>query len=273
MFPHTTAPASGRSLPSRRSSHDRDCQIVPHVFKGLLAETGLRLAGSLRAHATGHRSARACAFGTCRPRRTWTRCKKRSLAPSWPTRLVKLGKEELAYATPLAQFAVRRVRTGRTVGGPVNVNDVTSPWCQRRRGICIESLHEQDGRPGWREMVVEDRHATPADIAATRIDFEEWLGKLPRRQRAIAEVLATGEETGTVARRFGLTPGRVSQIRRKLHNAWCRFQGEAGSASGAFLGMLKARAHPRGRSGRIARPGLLRRVLNLWLCPRAQRVF
>ncbi len=79
-------------------------------------------------------------------------------------------------------------------------------------------------------MVVEDRHATPADVAATKIDFEAWLGKLPRRQRAIAEVLATGEETGTVARLFGLTPGRVSQIRRKLHNAWCLFQGEAGSA-------------------------------------------
>ncbi len=145
-------------------------------------------------------------------------------------RLVKLGKEELAYATPLAQFAVRRVRAGRTVGAPVNVNDVTSPWCQHRRGIFVESLHQQDGRPGWQEIVVEDRHATPADIAATRIDFDDWLRSLPRRQRGIAEVLATGEETGTVARQFGLTPGRVSQLRRKLHKAWCCFQGETESA-------------------------------------------
>ncbi len=146
-------------------------------------------------------------------------------------RLVKLGKEELAYASPLAQIAVRRVRAGRTVGAPVNVNDVTSPWCQRRRGICVESLHEQDGRPGWRDFVVEDRQAGPADIAATRIDFDDWLCKLPERQRAIAEVLATGEETGTVARRFRLTPGRVSQIRRKLHRAWQSFQGEDGEAA------------------------------------------
>ena len=145
-------------------------------------------------------------------------------------RLVKLGKEELAYATPLAQFAVRRVRSGRTVGAAVNVNDVTSPWCQYRRGICVESLHQQDGQPGWCEIVVEDRHATPADIAATKIDFEAWLGKLPRRQRAIAEVLATGEGTTHVARRFGLTPGRVSQLRRKLDVAWQRFQGEVGSS-------------------------------------------
>jgi hypothetical protein len=142
------------------------------------------------------------------------------------SRLVKLGKEDLAYATPLAQFAVRRVRAGRTISAPVNVNDVTSPWCQHRRGIRVESLHEQDGRPGWREVVVEDRHATPADIAATRIDFDDWLCTLSQRQRAMAEVLATGEETGTVARRFGLTPGRVSQLRRKLHRSWCLLQGE-----------------------------------------------
>ena len=150
-------------------------------------------------------------------------------------RLVKLGKEELAYATPLAQFAVRRVRAGRMVGAPVNVNDVTSRWCQRRRGICVESLDQQDGRPGWREIVVEDRQAGPADIAATKIDFEDWLCKLPLRQRAIAEVLATGEETGTVARRFGLTAGRVSQLRRKLHRSWCLLQGETHGKSASEL--------------------------------------
>ncbi len=150
-------------------------------------------------------------------------------------RLVKLGKEELAYATPLARFAVSRVRAGRTASAPVNVNDVTSPWCQRRRGICVESLDQQDGRPGWREMVVEDRQAGPADIAATRIDFDDWLCKLPERQRAIAEVLATGEETGTVARRFGLTAGRISQLRRKLHRSWCLLREETDGKDAAEL--------------------------------------
>ncbi len=75
-------------------------------------------------------------------------------------------------------------------------------------------------------MVVEDRHATPADVAATRIDFDAWLRSMPPRQRAIAEVLATGEGTTLVARRFGLTAGRISQLRRKLHRSWCLLQGE-----------------------------------------------
>ncbi len=75
-------------------------------------------------------------------------------------------------------------------------------------------------------MLVEDRRSTPADIAASRIDFEDWLSQLPRRQRAIAELLATGESTKLVARHFGVTPGRVSQLRQQLHGSWCAWQGE-----------------------------------------------
>ena len=33
------------------------------------------------------------------------------------TRLVRRGKHDLAYPTPLAQFAIRQVRDGRRVGG------------------------------------------------------------------------------------------------------------------------------------------------------------
>ena len=57
---------------------------------------------------------------------------------SFYARLVALGKENAARAVPLAKFAVRRARNGRTIGSPVNVDDVTSTWCQRRRGIQVE---------------------------------------------------------------------------------------------------------------------------------------
>jgi hypothetical protein len=47
--------------------------------------------------------------------------------------------------------------------------------------------------------VVEDRNAGPAEVAATRIDFSDWLATLPERNRRIAETLATGECTSSVA--------------------------------------------------------------------------
>ena len=91
----------------------------------------------------------------------------------------------------------------------------------------VQRLDRYDVKDGqWREIVVEDKNATPADIAATRIDFAAWLDTLPRRQRRIAETLATGESTGCTARKFHVSPGRISQLRRKLFDAWREFQGE-----------------------------------------------
>ena len=141
--------------------------------------------------------------------------------------LVNAGRVELAYAAPLARYAVGRVRADRHVGTSVNAQDISSRWCQRRKGLNAISLDQSGaGRHEWREIVVEDRRATPADIAAMRIDFAAWLGSLPRKKRQIAELLATGEGTKQVARRFRITAGRVSQIRRLLHRSWCLLQGD-----------------------------------------------
>jgi len=142
-------------------------------------------------------------------------------------RLVERGKVELGYATPLAVYACRQVAVGRRLGSPLNVKDVTSTYCQRRKGVFVERLDRYDVQDGkWQEIVMEDRRTTPADIAATRIDFSDWLRTLPQRQRRIAETLALGETTSRTARMFRISAGRVSQIRRELYDAWQEFQGE-----------------------------------------------
>ena len=76
------------------------------------------------------------------------------------------------------------------------------------------------------EILVEDRHAGPADTARVRLDFAAWLKSLPYRVRRIAKVLANGETTTAAAEKFELSAGRVSQIRGELRQAWQRFQGE-----------------------------------------------
>ncbi len=143
-------------------------------------------------------------------------------------RLVQRGIEDSIYATPLAQFAIRQVRTGRRVGGKLNVKDVTSVHCQRRKGVQVESLTRYNQRKEqWQELVVEDRTAGPADVAATRIDFGEWLRTLPGKQSRIALLLATGESTSAAARKFGLSPARISQLRRELLDEWNEFHAMA----------------------------------------------
>ncbi len=144
--------------------------------------------------------------------------------------LVKHGKEDVAYPSSLARFAVAHVRAGRRVGNRRSSCDVTSPYAQHCRGFVVErldSFNEQDD--SWHEIIVEDKRATPADVAACRLDFSAWLKLLPGQRRKIALTLAGGETTGATARKFGVTAARISQIRQLLKESWERFQGEGKS--------------------------------------------
>ncbi len=142
--------------------------------------------------------------------------------------LVERGKESLAYPSVLAAYSVRRVRVGRKAATPQNVRDISSLHCQLSNGITVDRLDRYDRDDGaWREILVEDKTAGPADIAATRIDFVAWLRTLSCQGRRIAETLATGESTGAVARKFRVSPSRISRLRRELEASWEEFAGDA----------------------------------------------
>ena len=143
-------------------------------------------------------------------------------------RLVDRGLSHLAYATPLAKFAITKAKAGYRVGTKLNVRDISSPYAQQRKGFTVGRLDRFDARKGeWREVVVEDRKAGPADTAAARLDIADWLAGLPKQKRRVAETLARGETTKAAARKFRLSPGRISQMRRELERGWQGFQGQA----------------------------------------------
>jgi hypothetical protein len=149
-------------------------------------------------------------------------------------RLVELGKADMAYPSVLARFGVGQTKEGRKVGGRLNIRDVSSSYCQREKHVTVERLDKYDTEEDtWQEIVVEDRHAGPAEVAATRIDFGNWLQILPRRLRKIATFLANGETTSSAAKRFRVSEGRISQIRRELLLTWYRFQDEASALATA----------------------------------------
>ena len=144
-------------------------------------------------------------------------------------RLVERGQADRAAPSPLARFAIAQVRAGRRVGNRLRIRDVLSNYAQFKKGFQVERLDSFDEEEdGWQEVVVEDKRATPADIAACRIDFAEWLRRLTSRLRKIALALAAGETTKGAAEQFGLSPARISQLREWLKKNWENFQGGPG---------------------------------------------
>jgi hypothetical protein len=95
------------------------------------------------------------------------------------------------------------------------------------------------------EVIDEALHGnveTPVlDQVMFRCDFPAWRRTRCERDRRLLDDLMLGERTQDVARKFGLTPGRISQLRREFHADWQRFCGElaepeAGSRPEAVMG-------------------------------------
>ena len=141
--------------------------------------------------------------------------------------LVERGKENLAFGSVLAKFAIRQVFAGRRVGGSLNSADISSTYAQRKQQFEVNRLDRYDPVEScWKEVLLEDRSTPILDQVSFRVDFPSWLDTLPPRDRKIAEALAAGSSTTEVAERFGLTLGRVSQLRRKFEKSWLEFHGE-----------------------------------------------
>ena len=142
-------------------------------------------------------------------------------------RLVELGKVDLAYPSVLARFGVAQVCDGRRVGNRLRISDVLSVYAQRKKGFRVHSLDRFDNESGeWLETVVEDMRTPVPDQVAFRIDFPDWLSRQTKRNRHIAEALAVGQSTGDVARQFGVSPSRISQLRQEFYQSWREFHGD-----------------------------------------------
>lgn len=142
-------------------------------------------------------------------------------------RLAEQGKTDVIYPTVLARYGIAQYRVGRRVGTKLNIRDVGSPYCRAMKGVGVKCLDHYDPEEGtWKEILIEDRTAGPAELAASRIDFPAWLGTLSRRNRKLAMKLANGEQTGSVAKLLRISAARVSQLRRELMDSWQKFVGD-----------------------------------------------
>ena len=144
----------------------------------------------------------------------------------WYRRLVELGRINDAHANALAHYSIKRIASGVQVGCRRNRFDTASRYARLKTGMRREPLYWRDSDTGeWHEMLLEAPGASPADLAAARIDIRHWFSTLSIRNRAIAVALAAGERTHRVAEQFGLSSGRIAQMRREFAKSWLALHG------------------------------------------------
>jgi hypothetical protein len=162
-------------------------------------------------------------------------------------RLVERRKDVMKFPMAFAGLVARTVRYGRRLCGKERANDVMSPVAQRRHGFVVTSLplstraslddlyaspHGQEMQDAYEDRLKDNTRTPPPEQAAFRIDFRQWLKTLSARQRRILRAMSLNERTKDLSKRFSISPGRISQMRRDFKDGWQRFVGDipAGTA-------------------------------------------
>jgi hypothetical protein len=153
----------------------------------------------------------------------------------WFLRLAEQGKDATHFPSVLATFAARAVYSGRRLAGTCKAKDVLSPVAQRRHGFAVGSLPDfstLNGNP-LSEALHDNTRSLVIDQVAFRLDFPAWLASLGARNRSIAQDMAQSHRTGELAEKYGLSPARVSQLRRQFYQGWRSFCGDLPASDGS----------------------------------------
>ncbi len=75
------------------------------------------------------------------------------------------------------------------------------------------------------DCVADPRRDLPPDTVQLRLDFRAWFATLPAREQRFLMMVLTDRSAsgGRIARRFRISEGRVSQLRRALRESYERF--------------------------------------------------
>lgn len=156
-----------------------------------------------------------------------------ALAWKWFVRLVRRGKDVSGFVSTLASFAAKAVRSGRRVCGMEKAKDVLSPRAQVRHGFTVSKLpdHSTLETNPLSEALQDNRRSPVPEQVAFRLDFPSWLRRFSVRDRRIIRDMAMSERTFELADRYGLSPGRISQLRRLYCDDWLRFTSDEAVAA------------------------------------------
>jgi hypothetical protein len=148
-----------------------------------------------------------------------------ALAWKWYRRLAEQGKDAAQFPSMMATFAARAVNSGRRLCGKESAKDVLSSDAQQRHVFKVKNL--PDGYSPVREVfetaLTDNTVTRPDEQARFRINFPAWLRTRTERDRLMVQDLMVGDRTCEVSQKYGVSRGRVSQMRRDFHDDWERF--------------------------------------------------
>ncbi|MBL8795251.1 MAG: hypothetical protein JNM56_15200 [Planctomycetia bacterium] len=156
----------------------------------------------------------------------------------WFLRLAERGKDARHFPIVLASYAARAVKSGRRLCGQLRSKEVLSELGQRRHGFRVQSLPSSIRRSfeelrresgaqrrmdNFEERLQDNRQTPVPAQVAFRCDFSAWLKTCSRRDRHMIRAMGAEVRTLDLAKKFQLSPARISQLRREYANDWNRF--------------------------------------------------
>jgi hypothetical protein len=129
-------------------------------------------------------------------------------------RSAELGKigddaELTAFVRQSLWYGIRQTLAGRMVHRHVNPDKKWGDVFERMERQSIADVFTTDRRPDLE--------------AALRVDFWAWHGTLsPRYQMILGDILE-GHDNADLAARYGVSQGRISQMRRRFVELWGEF--------------------------------------------------
>jgi hypothetical protein len=138
-----------------------------------------------------------------------------ALALAWKAyeALARQGRgDEAGIIKSCLWYSIRQTRAGRKAEGESRAKDA---YKNARKGRVRFERAELN-------HFVGDETPIP-DQVSFRLDVPAFLATLTDRQRHMAEDLMAGETTSSVAERYGVTPGAVSQFRTRFKHLFDSF--------------------------------------------------
>lgn len=137
-------------------------------------------------------------------------------------RSVARRRGEFLPAGLMAFFAVRQVRAGRNLTSNCrhDVHSVEAHMLGRSKVIHLSQIGDSKKRLGLSDSTVRritdalssDLHEDPGERARVRLDWGAFSRSLPHRFRRIIKGLTVGAAKQEIAKKLGISNGRLSQL-------------------------------------------------------------
>jgi hypothetical protein len=143
----------------------------------------------------------------------------------WFLRLFERGKDPTQFISAMASLAARHVHGGRRLCTQDKAGDAMSPAAQQKHGFLICKLPDQSTltENPLSDALQDNTQTEVPEQVSFRIDFPAWLDTHSDRNRSLIKEMMLSRGTNELARRFRLTPGRVSQMRQQFEEDWALF--------------------------------------------------